>query len=95
MPYLLSIPHAETQPLPFSHLVGAVSNCAVSTHAPTGPRGNIELPNYFLKLHLTAPHLPILGILDSIGTDESPITSGVRAETRQVPTRRDARNGTG
>ena len=52
---------------------------------------------------VTAPHLPILGILacpdtigDAIGTDESPITSGLRqAESRQVPTRRDARNGTG
>ena len=38
-------------PLPFSRLVGAVSNCAVSTHVPTGPGGNIELPNYFLKPH--------------------------------------------
>ena len=44
--------------LPFSHLVGAVSNCAYAVRlktAPTGPGENIELPIYFLKLHPTAP----------------------------------------
>ena len=49
MPGPVSKPH-----LPFSRLVGAVCNCAVSTQptAPTGPGANIELPNYFLKPHL-------------------------------------------
>ena len=44
--------------LPFYRLVGAVSNCAYAVRletAPTRPGGNIELPNYFLKPHETAP----------------------------------------
>ena len=40
--------------LPVSRLVGTVSNGAAAVRfktAPTGPGENIELPNYFLKLH--------------------------------------------
>ena len=39
-------------------MVGTVSNGADAVRlqtAPTGPRGNIELPIYFLKRHETAP----------------------------------------
>ena len=39
-------------------MVGTVSNCAYTVRletAPTGPGEHIELPNYFLKPHQTAP----------------------------------------
>ena len=39
-------------------MVGTVSNCAYAVRletAPTGPGKHIELPNYFLKPHETAP----------------------------------------